>query len=258
MNRTACFALVMLIFSFTETVHAESLAEIFQRGVSDLRKKECSSAAKKFDRLQNLSISDPNLFFNKGLAFECLNQHGKAILYFERAKTLAPTDKETTKHIRAVYKRLGERHATTAPNREFDYHPPLTRVVTGWISLKHASYATLVLNLFAWLSIAYLLWGKNENKRVAAGLSTVVFAFATAFFLVICLSKSHLLFGKPTAVVLRDHLSLKESPGTDSESNNEAFEGEQASVNDRRNGYVFLSFSEGRKGWVPRDTIGTY
>ncbi len=223
-------------------------ARTFLEGVEAYRGGDYEAAVAAFEGLAAAGIRNPHLFYNLGNAHLKNGDLGPAILWYERALTLAPDDPDLRfNHAYAVSLVTDERAAPESP---------IYRILFFWRDLlgpDTVAGTAVGLNGLFWLVLIVRL---IRRKRVLRGVAVPLLAVALLFTgtaVYHYYSAAYVQEG----IVLPDTLPVRSGL---SEAATELFvlhAGAKVAIEGEKEGFYRIFFSEGKIGWVRAGDIGT-
>jgi tetratricopeptide (TPR) repeat protein len=234
---------------FAGTARADTLEEIFRGANEAYFRGDFADAARGYERLVDLGVRDPDVYYNLGTAYARMNRHGYAVAAFERATRLRPGDAEAARSLDQSRATLAQRRADREGEATIESGPPIGEAVFGGVS--EDTLAILVL-LFAFLFFAALSafpFARREHVRLALGVTAPLFGIALAIAgLGLAIRSGALEEGTP-AIVVRDRVALREGPHDDAQERARAREGERASIVATDGDWARLEIGS-RVGWA--------
>src|SRR3989338_2655720 len=96
------FAFYFLIsFIFPGILMAgDNLEKLYKKGNSSYENEDYTQAVSIYERLMELDMVSPEIFYNLGNSYFKLKKIGKAILNYERALRVDPRDKDTQLNLK--------------------------------------------------------------------------------------------------------------------------------------------------------------
>lgn len=229
---------------------ADAPEEIFERGNRAYDQERFDEAAESYRTVLKYQIEDPRVEYNLGNAEFRLGNLGQAILHYERAKRLDPTDPAILENLRF------------ARSQRLDRVPdPERPVVVGWVTdlqdrLGPDRQAWLAVGVL-WLVCALLAWGLwtagSWNARhgwaLAALILTLVLIGASWY------ATYERLEGGTTAVVVHRVVEVLAGPGENNATLATVHEGLDVEVWGERAEWVQVRMPNGVSGWVPKGSV---
>lgn len=243
---------VLLSFLAFGAVRAQTPEELFARGNRAYAEERYDDAVTAYETVLKYRIRDPRLEFNLGNAYFRQGRLGLAILHFERARRLDPTDRDIVTNLEY------------ARSFGFDVVQP-SSAVPPWLRWFDAlqdgigpdRQALAVVGLF-WIAAALLAWSLSRPGRwraahgwALAGLLGVTLLVGLSWY-----ATYQRLDGREQAVVLEDAVDVLAGPGKNNPTLFTVHEGLTVEVFDVRDEWVQVSLPDGLHGWVPRAAVG--
>lgn len=235
---------------------AQSLEQLFADAQSAGVRGDTTAALQGYERLEAAGVADPDVAYNRGLLHAQRGEAGRAILYFERSLRLRPGDADATQALTLVQTSLAEARAEAEGEATLNENPELVAPLIR--RMPEPVLAGLVL-LFELLFFgAWLLRRRQRSPQTQRLLGAVAAVGALAFVLAgaaLLLHRGAFDEGQP-AVVLDDHVPLREGPDPRAQQRAEAREGAHGVVLGTEGNHLRVRLVDGSEGWVERQSIG--
>ena len=230
--------------------YADSPEEIFERGNRAYDEDRFGEAAEAYETLLRYQIEDPRVEYNLGNTEFRRGNLGRAILHYERARRLSPTDPDILDNLRF------------ARSRRLDRVPePERPAAIGWLvgvqdRLGPDRHAWLVA-LTVWLICGLLTWGLSMTGRWNARFG---WALAALVLILVLLGASwyatyQRLEGRSTAVVVERVVEVLAGPGQNNATLATVHEGLDVEVWGEREEWIQVRLPNGVSGWVPKGAV---
>lgn len=241
-----------LALAMVVSVQSKGQADsLFGLANKQYQQNEFTLAAATYCRLIEKGIKTPEIFYNLGNAYYKSGRLGYAILYYEKAKLLAPHDNDIARNLAIANARVLDK-IDVIPDffiRRWFYQLVNLLSSNTWAVIALATFASM---LTAWL--LYLFSGRIAVKRLA-------FYSATGLLLISMLSywfsvkRKQYVADSSAAIVVKPSVSIKSSP--DFEGNNifVLHEGTRVMVTDSIDSWKEIKLTDGNKGWLESETI---
>jgi tetratricopeptide (TPR) repeat protein len=232
---------------------AVAQAEIFEQGNQLYQQGDFTGAVAAYEAVLGAGFESAALHYNLGNAHFKAGDLGRAILSWERARAITPSDPD-------VLANLDLARSLTA-----DAIEPLPRfwlfaAVAWWVGLLPRG-VLLVTVALAWigvgLGIAARVLARREVVRrlatwVAGAAAVVVLIFGTNLFV------RELGIGSPErGVILADAVPVRSAPADqDDLTLFEIHEGTRVRIDQRAGSWAEIVLEDGKVGWVPADVMG--
>jgi tetratricopeptide (TPR) repeat protein len=237
---------LIITFFFPFALHALEKDSVLLRAEQFYQQNEFSKAIAEYQSLVDSGWVSAELFYNMGNA--CFKNHDikSAILYFERAKRLAPNDE-------AIDFNLNLSRSLTFDKVEAI--PELFLITWGkairdWMTVRAWSWWSIT-SFVAMLALGLLfLFVRNIGlRRLAFGLSVFCFLLCITSFTFGYLQKAN-IERTDEAIVFTPSVTIKSSPD---DSGNNLFilhEGIKVRIEDRIGEWCEVRIADGNKGWI--------
>jgi len=192
------------------------------------------------------------LHYNLGNAYFKAGALGEAILHYEKARRLAPRDRDIQYNLQVARVRVQDR--ITAPEPSV-----VMRIFNGlkyFLTLNELAWTTAGLILLG--SVLFAFWRTGPDSRIRQITSRVLIVWLVLFLLVSPLLLSRTLEAQQHAegIVLVPEVKARSAP---QEMSTEVFllhEGTKLEVEDTQYEWYKIKLPDTKEGWVHSDTIG--
>ncbi len=209
------------------------------------------AAVKIYEPLVNQGYTSPVLFYNLGNSYFKLGNMPMAILYYEKAKKLAPNDAEIAHNIRLSNTRLADK---------FEAVPTLF-YVRWYNSAKNIlppdrmAHVSLTLIAFFWVLLAIYFFARRKLMRVLSFYAAVLFIITGSFGMVLAYQAHQAVLNPNEAIVMEPAVGVKSSPDPKSVDQFIIHEGTKVRVMDRIGEWKEIGIANGNSGWIQSNTI---
>ncbi len=223
----------------------------FERGNQAYEAGEFDQARQAYESVIAAGIDDPRVEYNLGNVYWRLGQIGRAILHYERARRLAPTDREILGNLALAGERVVDR--VVPP-------PQPSSPVRKWTALQDRigfdSQLVLVLSL-VWVIGGLLAWAGARRGQVSAALGWAVAAAVVCAAFAALSWWSTYCRQRPAnqAVILEAAIDVLAGPKADQATLFVAHEGLVVDVRDRRGAWIEIGALNGLGGWIPETAV---
>jgi len=243
----------------------------FARANAAYEAGDYARAVQDYTAAVEAGVASPDLFYNLGNAHFKLGDLGRAILWYERARRLAPRDLDLRETLALTRSLLRDQQLVASP-------PRWRRVLSAWHRDTTASDSVLaasglyalvcllgVLFVFRdteWVSRAYArvsvlspgrLLGLDKSQDLALAIAVAVIAGGAFGYSAI--SKARAEGSRATGVVLVEEASVFSGPSRDASVQFKVHEGTLVSVRDARAGWVRVDLSGDLSGWIDETSL---
>jgi tetratricopeptide (TPR) repeat protein len=239
-----------LLASFSVT-SAQTPEEIFLRGNAAYEHGGYAEASAAYRTVLKYRVRDPRVEYNLGNAEFRLGHLGEAILHYERARRMDPTDADINANLEFARSHCFDR-----------VEQPEMLPAAGWVrSLQDRSgpdrQAWLVLALI-WAVALLLVTGLMRPGRWSAIHGWILAALLLS--LLLGAASWHATYqrleGRRMAVVLDQAVEVLAGPGENNPALFTVHEGLTVEVRSERAAWIQVSLPNGLNGWLAAESVG--
>jgi tetratricopeptide (TPR) repeat protein len=248
MKTLLCLVLsIVAILSAPVQCPAQEHARQFLAAMEAYKSGDYATAVKGLEAIAAAGVRNGRLYYDLGNAHLKNNDLGRALLWYERARTLIPDDPDLRfnyEYARSLTKDLQE----GGPS-------PLTRILFFWVyelSARTIVVLALACNLIFWiLAVAWRLTRRRglRHALLTALAPTIVFVLTAAFNY---FEAAH----HTRAIVLPPAVAVRSGLEPTSTQLFELHAGAKVRVVRQMQDHVQIRFSEDKIGWIPNAAVG--
>ncbi|MFA5903572.1 MAG: BatD family protein, partial [Desulfobacula sp.] len=239
--RMLCLAFLCLGFlSFSpEKAVADSGAD-FISGVRQYKEGKFGEAAKAFESLAVSNLKSPYLYYNTGNAYLKAGDLGRAILWYERAKTILPNDPDLNFNLDYAVSLVKDKNESSTEIQD---------VLFFWDRLFSARGIQIAAVFFSFVFFTWACIRVIQNRKIFSGTGMILCAVFVLITLMALVQYQQKAFRR-AAVIIEDEVSVRSGTTDTSTKLFSLHAGTKVSVEDEREGYLKIWFSKDRIGWV--------
>lgn len=239
--------LLLPLFSFAE----EPVNAQFQKANQLYAKAQYQQAAQTYQQVLNEGYQSAVVYFNVGNAYYKLDDMPSAILYYEKARKLAPNDKDININIQFANLKIADK-----------IEPQPTFFVTRWwqsfiLALPVNTLAVLSTIFFLSgfiLLIAYLFASILLLKK--AFFYTGILAIGVGIVSIFMANRQVSYFNEHhQAIIFSNSVVVKSSPDANAKPLFVMHEGTKVDVNQQNGNWIEIELSNGNSGWITLDNV---
>ncbi|WP_161626892.1 BatD family protein [Desulfospira joergensenii] len=219
---------------------------LFIEAIKSYRAMDFISAAHSFEAIADSGVRNPDLYYNIGNAYFKAKDLGRSILWYERARKLAPGDPDLNfnlEHARSL--RTDEVEKTFSWGDIFFFWEG--RVPLGWIQAGAVAGSCL---FFFWAGVSLF-----RQRKIFTGLGWIL-AFIPLFLTLAAGLEYTSDRMVSHAVIVQDIAQVKSGTAPASTTLFDLHAGTRVRVKDRKNGFLKIMLTREKVGWVkPGDAI---
>jgi tetratricopeptide (TPR) repeat protein len=251
-SRFSIFLLVCLLKAGTASDREVDVSQLFQAGNQFYSQGNFKAAIDQYLRIIQSNFVNEDVYYNLANAFFKDNQLGKAILYYERAKELAPQDREISENLSLAQNRIVDK--VERPQEGF-----LLKQANRLLNLlpldQQTMLAVILFVVANGLFTVFMLMRAERLRRIAFTISVSMFFL---FLLLGSMNATRIYYEATTqnAIVLLEKVDVLSGPSTDNPTLFSIHEGLKVNVQTELNGWAQITLHNGWNGWVRKESVG--
>lgn len=240
--------LILLLFlSFILSSYAaKDMNDLFKKANREYMKENFKNASLKYQEIIQQGFISSNLYFNLGNCYFRMKDYGKAILFYEKAKRLDPSDESINLNLKIANLKIVDK---IKPLPDFFLFSFFKKMAISQ-SADNFSYLGVV---FIWIGlllvVALFMNNKPGIKKVAfVGAILSLFVVTTSFYL--AHESNKYLKETNEGIILAPSVYVKSSPDTESLDAFILHEGTKFTIMDNLGNWTKIKIANGNIGWV--------
>ncbi len=189
-------------------------------------------------------IDNGYLFYNIGTCYLKINQIGKSLFYFEKAKFLIPLNKELNNNILIANSKIKD----NLPKKNIYFYLGNVFFITKILSLRMLFFISLILYYVTIFSLIFYFYKK---KKTLFSISFVLFLIFILNFLWSYYSFNYLNFG----FVINDDTKLLSDFNTRNKIISTINQGVKIYVLEKHKDFLYVMLQDGKKGWLNKNNV---
>ena len=203
-------------------------------------------AATIYEQILAQNLHSAALYYNLANAYFKQGELGKALLNYNRASRIAPSD-EDIRHNQEYAEKMTKDSIEKIP--EF-FLVTWLRAARGALSCTAWTVLSLAMLAVALaMTLVYLLAQRMSLRKVGfytMACAVVLFIASSAF----ALSERNMLINRSEAIVMSSAASVKSSPDRSATELFVLHEGTKVTIGESTDGWAEVRIADGRKGWI--------
>ncbi|HEY4756496.1 MAG TPA: tetratricopeptide repeat protein [Ignavibacteriaceae bacterium] len=243
--------ILIFLFLFVEIVSAGELENLFQKGNEHYLKGEYQETIRIFQSIVEKGYQGKSLYYNLGNAYFRIGKIGLAILYYEKAKKISPSDEDVNYNLAFANSKIADKIETLPKFFIFDWWENALALfsISGW------TYAAYLFYLFILGAVGYYYFaGSLKGQRIAfyTGIISTFFLVLTIVLLAVNLNRElNYKFG----IVVDPVVVVKFSPDQNSKDAFIVHEGLKVQAEDNVNAWIKIKLIDGKVGWLKNNYL---
>jgi tetratricopeptide (TPR) repeat protein len=245
--KSLIFKILLLVFSLMYThIYALDVQQIFQRANDNYQAGNFRLAQQDYETiLSDTKIFSKELFFNLGNCYYRQNQIGRAVLNYERALRLDPTDKDIVHNIYIMRGKLSD-----------DFEAPNEVFFVRWGRSFRALFSADAWAMFAvfWLWIAtvgFSVWLLNKERLwKKRGFILGCIALPLSILLFLSAWSASRVAASTFGIVLAKETAMRVAPDANATASQVLHEGLKIKILEKVGVMVRIKIPNGEEGWL--------
>lgn len=233
------------------TTKAQPEVENFQKANAYYNEAVYDSALMMYTDVLNQGYSSNELFYNIGNTYFKLKEIPSAILYYEKALKINPSDDDTQHNLQIANSMIVDK---------IEVLPQL--FFRAWwntfytlLSANAWAYISVLILLLALLATYFYLTSFNSTVRKTAFFVGILLILLTITSFGLASQKYYYTRQVNEAIVFTPTITIKSSPAQSSVDLFVLHEGTKLRILDQTNGWAKIKIANGSIGWIPQDVI---
>ncbi len=251
MKRTLPSILFLVLFTFVNTVFAQTVEQFFDAGNAHYAEGRFQAAIDEYQKIINNDVESAALYYNMANAHYKLNNVAHSNYYYEKAKQLAPSDKDIKNN--ASFAQMMKIDAIT-PLPENTFSKTFNNLISlltidGWAFLT-----VILVILFVTLFLAYYFSSYTRSKRLyfIGSLLSIFLAIFSVVFAYNAFAKAQ---KNNYAIVFAAESQVKSEPNLASTNAFLLHEGTKVLILESIKDWQRIQLIDGKDGWIPSTDI---
>lgn len=241
----------LLTFAVATLTSQDLRHDKFRKGIELYTSENFEGALNEWMEIYNTGYSSASLCYNIGNAHFKLDNIPGAVLFYERARLLRPSDENINYNLQIARSRVIDKFEEIPELffvRWFDF---LSLLMPGdrWAFISVASFIIFLTTLSVYIYT-------SQYKLKVAGFWTALFFFILSLVsLSFALRNKTLVIDNQEAIIMTPSVNGKSSPDNSGTDLFVIHEGSKVTVEDTVGDWFEIRLSDGNKGWIPSACI---
>ena len=242
---------IILIILLTSNLYSENNDLKFEKANKFVTEKKYTDAIYEYQEILKSGVESAELHYNLGFSYFKINKLGKAILHFEKAKKINPSDEDLIFNLK---------YAELRKIDKIDEIPEF--FLKLWLSkiynFINSNYVLILIYLFLviGISIILIMFFNQEIFRRSIFLIGVVFVISSIFLILIYETQRNDSEKNKIGIITTSTAMIKLTPTIDSEDAFILHEGTKISLIEVINNWSKIKIGDGKIGWIENINFG--
>jgi len=242
---------ILFILLSAGAASANQLDELMQKGGDYYRNGEYDKAIETYEKIMNDGYEGTALYYNLANSYYRIGKLGYAILNYERALKLSPSDEDVKHNLAFANLSTIDRIQPLPEFFIFD----IWEAILGMFSVNGWSYLAYFLYIILLLFAAYYFFVKTifqQKVILFSGLGVLVILALTVSLLVVKVNRETT---EKSGVIVIHSVTVKTSPDIKSTDTFIIHEGLKVKVEDKLDDWVKIRLADGKVGWMQKSDL---
>ena len=237
---------LILSLCFPLMLHAQENDSVLLRAEQYYRQNDFSKAIVEYQSLVDAGWTSAELYYNLGNACFRNNDVTSAILYYERAKRLAPGDEAIAENLNLSRSLIFDKVEAVPEMFIITWGKSFRDLTTirAWSWCSIGSFIALLA-----LTLLVLFSRRMSIRRFAFTTGVLCFLFSITSFSMAYLQKAN-IERTDEAIVFTPSVTIRSSPEDSSANLFIVHEGIKLHIEDSIDDWYFVRIADGNKGWI--------
>jgi tetratricopeptide (TPR) repeat protein len=246
-----CTILVILLFGISDLTLAQNIDEQMLQGGEYYRNGEFDNAIKIYEELISDGYEGISLYFNLANSYYRIGQLGYAVLNYERALKLSPSDEDVKHNLAFANLSTIDRIQPLPTFFLFEWWESIltSLTVNGWTYLAYIFFILLII-----LIVIYFFAKTTFQQKLIlfSGLGMLAIFLMLISLLIVKINREENVI---EGVVIEQSLTVKTSPDPKSTDAFVIHEGLKVNLEDQLDEWIKIRLADGKVGWVENDAV---
>ena len=232
-------------------IQANAVDSLFVKANEAYTKEFYQEAVDQYQQIIAQGFESADLYFNLGNSYFKLEDYPSAILYFEKAKKLDPSDEDIEFNLQLANLKIVDK-IQPVPELFFKiWWKDFYNLFRGdtWAIIGVSGF------ILFFILLAFYLLSKLTRIRKLAFFAGIFMLFVTLFTLGLAYQKHQYIISQKQAIVFTPTITVKSSPNPNSVDLFVIHEGSKVDIRDEVSGWYEIKIANGSVGWLPADAL---
>lgn len=239
--------LVLFVLSALGGYSAGAEKELVARGNKSYTEGFYADAVVSYKKVISMGYESPDLYYNLGNSFFKLNQFPEAILYYEKAKKLDPSNEDIDFNLRVANSKIADK---IEPIPEL-FYKRWYRSLVELLPMDGWAITGIILFIIALATGLLYVMARSLPLRKAGFAGGIVLFLISIVFLFFAWESFNTRKHDREAIIMAPTITVKSSPDEKSVDLFVLHEGTKVQLIDNVGGWYEIRIDNGSVGWLP-------
>jgi tetratricopeptide (TPR) repeat protein len=215
------------------------------------RSGEFDKAINIYEQLRNDGYEGTSLYFNLANSYYRIGKLGRAILNYERALKISPSDEDVKHNLAFANLSTVDRIQPLPTFFLFDWWESLlaSLSVNGWTYISFFFYIILLILIVIYFFAKTIF---QQKLILFSGLGVLAIFLITVSLLIVKINREQTFI---CGVITEQSITVKTSPDPKSTDAFVIHEGLKVNLEDKLDEWIKIRLADGKVGWVENDSV---
>jgi len=230
---------------------SQSIEESMQKAGDNYRNGQFDQAIEIYVRLLNEGYEGTTLYFNLANSYYRIGQLGQAILNYERALRLSPSDEDVKHNLAFANLSTVDRIQPLPTFFLFEWWDSIlaSLTVNGWTYLAYISFILLVILIVIYFFAKTIF---QQKLILFSGLGMLAIFLMLISLLIVKINREENVI---EGIVIEQSITVKTSPDLKSTDAFVIHEGLKVNLEDKLDNWVKIKLADGKVGWIENNAV---
>ena len=244
--------LFVTLFTMSAAVcYSDTDEQLLFRADSAYQQENYAEAITLYEQIATNGNEGAILFYNLGNAYYKSGENAKALLWYERALKLDPSDEDIQHNIAFVNRKIIDK-IDAVPETLF---AQWWRKVTDLMTERQWAVLSIIGSFLLFLSIGAYLFARSGGLRTTGFVTFWISIIVIVFSVIFANRQKEKATQHTEAIVMDLVVDAKNAPNASGKNLFVIHEGLKVQITNEMNGWVEIRLPNGEKGWIAQNSI---
>jgi tetratricopeptide (TPR) repeat protein len=245
------YVLILIIGFISFSSFGQSVEDSMKIAGEYYRNSEFKNAINIYEELISEGYEGTSLYFNLANSYYRIGELGKAILNYERALKLSPSDEDVKHNLAFANLSTVDRIQPLPTFFLFEWWESILASITvnGWTYLAYFFFLVLVALIVVYFFAKTIF---QQKLILFSGLGILVVFMIVVSLLIVKINREENVI---SGVVIEQSVTVKTSPDEQSTDAFVIHEGIKVNLEDKLDNWVKIKLADGKVGWVENVSV---
>ncbi len=245
------YILIISVFLFSFSSYADKPMQILEKANEAYSNNEFKHAVELYEKIIEKGFESSELYYNLGNAYFKSDKIAKAILNYERAKRLNPSDKNIIFNLRVAQSRTVDR---IEPVPKLFYEQWWNNILSSQ-SERGWAITSIIFAFLFFVTAGLFFYISRKGLKKLLFIFAIIFLITTTLSLVFAQKQYNKLVEQTEAIVFTPRLTAKSAPSASSTDLFVIHQGTKVEITQKVNDWYEIRLPNGNVGWISKESV---